>query len=334
MAPTASVSMPSSEQPSKRSKQTTRYHERANANASTSAPLALPSDLPQPPTDDSPSFGDLLNAKPALAPLSSSNNATVGSEKTTSLSLARLLTQALHSSDSPLLEKCLGYSDHALVSSTVKKLQPELSVVLLERLGERISLGGGGRGGGASANRVRGAGVWFRCVMREKIGYLVTVPNLLVKLEPIHRVLNERIALNAPLLSLSGRLELALAQIEARQQQQASQAARAAGKSSNGGTYIEGESSDSSSSDEESGSEEEGEDVGEMEDVGFGIGSDEDEDDSEDEDDEDDEDAEDDEDNESIEDSDAEVVRNATLVDDEASEEGSEAGDEDDDLSE
>lgn len=99
----------------------------------------------------------------------------------------------------------------------------------------------------------------------------------------MHSLLSTRLQLQTPLLSLSGRLELALAQIESRQQEQARSLK---GESKVGGTYVEGESDDES-------------DEGDVEDVGLGGDSSDEDDDgmdvdmegeelSEDDDDEDD----------------------------------------------
>ncbi|KAL7418075.1 hypothetical protein BDY24DRAFT_373973 [Mrakia frigida] len=294
-------------------KPTTRYHEAPSTSVSLST--TLPSGPPTGASASSlaPTLGSLLLAPlptPALAAGSSSATTTTQ----TPLSLARLLTQALHSSDAPLLSQCLSHSDPALIRATIRKLQPELSVVLLERLGERLALGGKGRAGGAAAQRVRGVGAWTKGVLRERVGYLMTVPDLLPRLSPLHSLLSTRLLLAPPLLSLAGRLDLALAQIEARQSEQA----RTVLSGGEGGVYVEGESSDD-------------EDEGDIEEVGFG-GSDEEESEGAEgesgEEEEEDED-EDMEDNESIDDSDDGEggVMNG-FIDDEASEDGSEGGDE------
>jgi hypothetical protein len=90
----------------------------------------------------------------------------------------------------------------------------------------------------------------------------VQVPDLLPRLAPLHSLLSTRLQLSTPLLSLSGRLELALAQIESRQQEQA-RSVKADSKV--GGTYVEGESDEDS-------------DEGDIEDVGLGGDSSDEED--------------------------------------------------------
>lgn len=153
-------------------KPTTRYRENASTAVATAA------SLPAVPSMAAPTLGSLLST-PNLAPLPSTGPSTLNP-----LSLSRLLTQALHSSDAPLLNQCLSHSDATLIRETVRRLQPELSVVLLERLAERLALGGKGRAGGASAQRMRGVGAWTRGVLRERIAYLVSVRALLFSFSP------------------------------------------------------------------------------------------------------------------------------------------------------
>ena len=227
---------------------------------------------------DGPSFGDLLadQAPSTLAPLPSTSTSSAG--KPTPLSLSRLLTQALHSADSPLLNQCLSHSDPSLVAHTVRRLQPELTVPLLERLAERLALGGKGRQGGASAQRVRAVCTWLKVTLRERLAFLATIPGLVSRLEPLHRLIADRLALTAPLMGLAGRLELALAQLELRAAAEGAEAAEGEAP-----RYVEGESDDDSESDDED-QDEVALEEGEVEDVGLGGESDEEEDDSEGED--------------------------------------------------
>lgn len=251
-------------------KQTTRYQETPSVATSTAAPLTAPSEA-----TEGLSFGDLLGETPStLAPIPSTSSS---SSRPTPLSLSRLLTQALHSSDTPLLNSCLSHSDPILVGQTVRRLQPELTVPLIERLAERMALGGKGRQGGASAQRVRGVCIWLKVTLREKLSYLSTIPNLLARLEPLHRLINERLALTGPLMALAGRLDLALAQMELREAGKEEESAR------EGSRYVEGESSEEDDSEDE---EEVALEEGDIEDVGLGGDSDEDDEDASDVDDE------------------------------------------------
>lgn len=95
-------------------------------------------------------------------------------------SLTRTLIQALHSSDSRLLELCLAHSDPALISNTVRRLPPQLSIPLImacvERLGRGPRAGNmKGRGGGASSQRGAALLVWLKTVLAVHTGHLMTV---------------------------------------------------------------------------------------------------------------------------------------------------------------
>lgn len=137
------------------------------------------------------------------------------------------------------------------------------------------------------------------------------MPDLVARLSGLHATLTTRLTLQDSLLSLSGKLDMVLQQIELRsstapapisQPSQASKANKKGGKT-NGVVsrepvrYIEGESEDD---EEEAGGMdveiEEGSDAGSVEDVELGGGSDSEEDDEDEE--ELDEDEEDDEDDE------------------------------------
>ena len=92
-------------------------------------------------------------------------------------SLTRTLIQALHSSDTRLLEMCLTHSDPALIRNTVRRLPPQLAIPLItscvERLGKRNNVKGGG--GGASSQRGSSLVAWVRTVLVIHAGHLMTV---------------------------------------------------------------------------------------------------------------------------------------------------------------
>lgn len=95
-------------------------------------------------------------------------------------SLTRTLIQALHSSDSGLLETCLAHSNANLIQNTVKRLPPQLAVPLVTACVERLGRGkrvGRGKGGGAGAGSQRGTGLvrWVRAVLVVHGGHLLTV---------------------------------------------------------------------------------------------------------------------------------------------------------------
>lgn len=145
-------------------------------------------------------------------------------------SLTTVLTQALKSNDTALLESCLHHSDSKVILATIRRLDPTLAVSLLEQVASRIS-----RRPGRSAD----LGVWVRWTIVVHGGYLASLPKLVRTLSSLHSVLSSRAAALPRLLALQGRLEMVNAQIELRQE--------GGIKSSNGEDpsdveYIEGES--------------------------------------------------------------------------------------------
>lgn len=100
-------------------------------------------------------------------------------------SLTRTLIQALHSSDSGLLETCLAHTNATLIQNTVRRLPPQLAVPLITACVERLGRGkraGRGKGGGAGAGAQRGAGLvrWVRAALLVHGGHLLTVSGVLV----------------------------------------------------------------------------------------------------------------------------------------------------------
>lgn len=100
-------------------------------------------------------------------------------------SLAHTLTQALHSSDTRLLESCLSHSDPALIRDSVRRIPPQLAVPLLTACVERLGRGKAGnsgrpRGAGASAERGHIMVAWIRTVLIVHSAHLMTVSPLLL----------------------------------------------------------------------------------------------------------------------------------------------------------
>ena len=104
-------------------------------------------------------------------------------------SLTRTLIQALHSSDSGLLETCLAHTNANLIQNTVRRLPSQLAVPLITACVERLGRGkraGKGKGGGAGAGAQRGTGLvrWIRAVLVVHGGHLLTVRSLEIFTEP------------------------------------------------------------------------------------------------------------------------------------------------------
>ncbi|KAH7924045.1 NUC189-domain-containing protein [Leucogyrophana mollusca] len=220
-------------------------------------------------------------------------------------SLTRTLIQALHSADARLLETCLAHSDPALIRNTVLRLPPQLAVPLLtscmERLGRGARVGNmKGGGGGASAQRGMGLITWVKAVLAVHSGHLMTMPDLVARLSGLHSTLTARLALQESLLSLSGRLDMVLSQIEMRSSVAPAPLVPHREKDKREGgakeptRYVEGESEDE---DEEDGMDvevpvESGDDEGSIEDIELGGESEDEEDGSEEEDEDEDSDGE------------------------------------------
>jgi U3 small nucleolar RNA-associated protein 5 len=95
-------------------------------------------------------------------------------------SLARTLIQALHSSDSRLLEMCLGHSEPLLIRNTIRRLPPQLAIPLITACVERLGRGPRaanmkGTATGASSQRGSGLLTWLTTVLVVHTGHLMTV---------------------------------------------------------------------------------------------------------------------------------------------------------------
>ncbi|KAG6866259.1 hypothetical protein C0991_006846 [Blastosporella zonata] len=215
-------------------------------------------------------------------------------------SLTRTLIQALHSSDMRLLETCLAHSDQTLIRNTVRRLPPQLAVPLITACVERLGRGaraGNMKGGGGGASSQRGAGLiaWVKTTLTVHSGHLMTIPDLVARLSGLHATLTSRLTLQESLLSLSGRLDMVISQIELRSSAAPAPLAPRKDKEPSKAQatqvkrYVEGESDDESNDDEQMEVEvESGDEEGSVEDVELGGDSDDEDEMSEDEEDEDD----------------------------------------------
>ncbi|KAK7029645.1 Small subunit (SSU) processome component [Paramarasmius palmivorus] len=230
-------------------------------------------------------------------------------------SLTRTLIQALHSSDAKLLETCLAHSDTVLIRNTVRRLPPQLAVPLVtacvERLG-RGARGGNLKGGGGGASSQRGTSLitWVKTVLSVHSGHLMTMPDLVARLSGLHATLTSRLTLQESLLSLSGRLDMVLSQIEMRASAPSAYAQRrqANAQKTAKARYVEGESEDEDGQMDVEVEVDSGDEEGSIEDVELGGSSE-------------DETGEEDEEDEEEESDDAEEPTMNGFIDDEAEEE-------------
>ncbi|WWC61350.1 uncharacterized protein I303_103931 [Kwoniella dejecticola CBS 10117] len=200
-------------------------------------------------------------------------------------SLTRVLVQALHTSDPALLTLCLSHRNPTLIRNTIRKMPAQLALPLLKACVERLGQGksankrGGGRGSVQNEQQGRGTVEWVKGVLVERGPLLMTMPSLPLHLATLSKLLQTRLETYQPLSTLSGRLDLALAQIQMRR---LAAETTQSGQKGEGQVYIEGESDDEDDVPIEYGEE------GEVEDVNMLAGSDletseDDEDDDEDE---------------------------------------------------
>ncbi|KAJ6626921.1 WD40-repeat-containing domain protein [Mycena sp. CBHHK59/15] len=216
-------------------------------------------------------------------------------------SLTRTLIQALHSSDSRLLETCLAHSDQTLIRNTVRRLPPQLAVPLITACVERLGRGARaanmkGGGGGTSSQRGTALIVWVKTVLAVHSGHLMTMPDLVARLSGLHATLSTRLALQESLLSLSGRLDMVLSQIEMRSSVAPAPLVPKRGAQTSGtqgkqvSRYVEGESEDEDEQMDVEVEVDSGDDDGSVEDVELGGDSSAEEGSEEEDDDDDDED--------------------------------------------
>ena len=119
---------------------------------------------------------DPLASRPADAENSESDDLgrptarTIGTDQPNSFTLTRTLIQALHSTDTKLLETCLMYSDPTLITQTVQRLPPQLAVPLLGACVQRL-----GRTSAPATQRAAVLVRWIRAVLVVHSGHLMTV---------------------------------------------------------------------------------------------------------------------------------------------------------------
>lgn len=201
---------------------------------------------------EEPSFADRfqaleVSAKPtsALAPLPTKRSL----EPPTANALTAVLTQALKTNDTTLLESCLHTTDTQTILNTVRKLSSPMAVTLLERLSDRLA---------RKPGRAGSLGDWVRCTLVAHGGYLITLPNLVRTLSGLYSTLNTRAGALPRLLQLQGRLDMLHAQVQLRHTIRA--ATKGEGNGADEGVlYVEGQTPESDSDDE---SDEEPEEVG------------------------------------------------------------------------
>ncbi|RYO82341.1 hypothetical protein DL766_007179 [Monosporascus sp. MC13-8B] len=177
---------------------------------------------PNQPTDGesdqeptAPTFGDLVRANETIdvpsALSAHQSNALTTPGRTlappSSASLGTVLTQALRTDDTDLLESCLHTTDLATVRNTIQRLNSTLAGTLLTKLASRMHRRPG---------RAGSLMTWVQWTLIAHGGALATQPGLSKKLSELHRVLEERSRGLNSLLALKGKLDLLDAQMQLR----------------------------------------------------------------------------------------------------------------------
>ncbi|PLW22022.1 hypothetical protein PCANC_02426 [Puccinia coronata f. sp. avenae] len=144
-------------------------------------------------------IGNKMLAAKCTHSLSGSLNDTSSMHPTSIVSIAsfaQTLTQALKSTDTKLLETCFlqqHKNNKNLISNTIQRLPKKLLHTLIEQIIICLNRKKRGHGDGVTA---------------------ATIPTLVTQLTTLHASLQKRLNLHTKLLSLNGRLELVLNQIE------------------------------------------------------------------------------------------------------------------------
>ncbi|QYS99706.1 Utp12 domain-containing protein [Trichoderma simmonsii] len=202
----------------------------------------------------SPSFGELLRGSEAidvtamLQQSSTGNNAVVQASRNaiappTHQSLTTVLTQALKTDDTDLLESCLHTTDIPTIRNTIERIDSSLAGILLNKLAARLH-----RRPGRAGTLM----TWVQWTLVAHGGALAAQPKLLHDLNSLQKVLAERAKGLNSLLALKGKLDILEGQMELRRKMQ-----RSAGLLGDGDEdadeedviYVEGEERDAEQKD-------------------------------------------------------------------------------------
>ncbi|UKZ78399.1 hypothetical protein TrVFT333_006136 [Trichoderma virens FT-333] len=202
----------------------------------------------------SPSFGELLRGSEAidvtamLQQSSTDTNAVVQASRNaiappTHQSLTTVLTQALKTDDTDLLESCLHTTDIPTIRNTIERIDSSLAGILLNKLAARLH-----RRPGRAGTLM----TWVQWTLVAHGGALAAQPKLLHDLNSLQKVLAERAKGLNSLLALKGKLDILEGQMELRRKMQ-----RSAGLLGEGDEdadeedviYVEGEERDAEQKD-------------------------------------------------------------------------------------
>ncbi|PNY23814.1 U3 small nucleolar RNA-associated protein 5 [Tolypocladium capitatum] len=170
----------------------------------------------------SPSFGELLrdneviDVSALLQQSSTATNAAIQRPRTAIVppshqSLATVLTQALRTDDTDLLESCLHTIDLATVRNTIERIDSALAGNLMTKLAARLY-----RRPGRAGNLM----TWVQWILVSHGGALASQPKVIHNLNGLQKVLAERAKGLNSLLALKGKLDLLESQMNLRRRMQ------------------------------------------------------------------------------------------------------------------
>ncbi|POR32906.1 U3 small nucleolar RNA-associated protein 5 [Tolypocladium paradoxum] len=203
----------------------------------------------------SPSFGELLRDNeaidvPALLQQSgTASDAAIQRPRTAVVppshqSLTTVLTQALRTDDTELLESCLHSNDLAIVRNTIEGIDSSLAGNLLTKLAARLY-----RRPGRAGNLM----TWVQWTLVSHGGALASQPKVIHNLNGLQKVLAERAKGLNSLLALKGKLDLLHGQMGLRSKMQRSSGLLRQGEGDDDDEedviWVEGETDDVSDKD-------------------------------------------------------------------------------------
>ncbi|KAL6855732.1 Dip2/Utp12 family domain-containing protein [Trichoderma novae-zelandiae] len=172
----------------------------------------------------SPSFGELLRGSEAIDVTAMLRQSSTGSNAVAQASrsaiappshqsLTTVLTQALKTDDTDLLESCLHTTDIHTIRNTIERIDSSLAGMLLNKLAARLH-----RRPGRAGTLM----TWVQWTLVAHGGALAAQPKLLHDLNSLQKVLAERAKGLNSLLALKGKLDILEGQMELRRRMQRS----------------------------------------------------------------------------------------------------------------
>lgn len=164
----------------------------------------------------SPTFGELLRGNEAIdvsSLLQQAVTSTAAQPSRTAIappslqSLTTVLTQALKTDDTELLESCLHTTDLVTIRNTIERIDSSLAGILLNKLAARLY-----RRPGRAGNLM----IWVKWTLIAHGGALSSQPKVVQSLNGLQKVLAERAKGLNSLLALKGKLDLLEGQMELR----------------------------------------------------------------------------------------------------------------------